>query len=181
MTPRSRRVLSGTVLLLLVLASPVSQGQTVSEAVVKAGFVYNFAKFTDWPPSALSANGAVQLCLTGGDPLGAVAGAIEGRTLQGHAVAVRRGVRTDELRGCHIVYMTDGDDRRQSDALRALRGLPVLTISDSDGFSEVGGMIGLVAVGDRIQFEVNAEVAQAAGLKISSQLLRLARTVRGRP
>jgi len=93
---------------------------------------------------------------------------------------VRHHVRVDELRSCHIVYMTDTDERRQTEALRALRGLPVLTIGDAEGYAEVGGMIGLVGVGGRIQFEVNTDLAQAAGLKISSQLLRLARTVRGR-
>jgi hypothetical protein len=105
---------------------------------------------------------------------------MEGKPLQGRTLTVRHHVRVEELRHCHIVYITDTDERRQTEALRALRGLPVLTIGDGEGFSEVGGIIGLVVVGGRIQFEVHADVAQASGVKISSQLLRLARTVRGR-
>lgn len=168
-------------MLLCLWGAPACRAQGVTEPLVKAGFVYNFAKFTEWPAGSIAAGAAVQLCLTAGDPLGAVAQAIDGKPLQGRAVVVRRQVRLEELRHCHIVYITDTDERRQSDALRALRGLPVLSVGDGDGFAEVGGMIGLLSEGGRIQFEVNSDVAQAAGLKISSQLLRLARTVRGRP
>jgi hypothetical protein len=167
-------------LVLQLLAGTACRAQAVSEPVVKAGFVYNFAKFTEWPPATLPNGGPVQLCLVAGDPQGAVAAAMDGKQLQGRALVVRRQVRPDELHNCHIVYLTDTDERHQGEALRAIRGLPVLSIGDGDGFAEVGGMIGLVAVGERIQFEVNADVARAAGLKISSQLLRLARTVRGK-
>jgi hypothetical protein len=174
-----RRRAAFLVLLAFAAGSP---SQPVSEAVVKAGFVYNFAKFTEWPAGTWAAgSGTVQLCLTGADPQGAVSAAFDNKPLQGRNLSVRRNVRLDELRGCHILYVNDPDERRQAEALRTVRGLPVLTIGDNDGFSELGGMIGLVSVGDRIQFEVNTDVAHAAGLKISSQLLRLARTVRGRP
>jgi len=151
-----------------------------SEPAVKAGFVYNFAKFTEWPPSALPTTGSVLLCMLGGDPQGAVAGAIEGKLLQGRTLTVRRQTKVDELHTCQIVYLTEVDERRQTEALRAIRGLPVLSIGDADGFAEVGGMIALVAVGERIQFEVNSDAAHGSGLKISSQLMRLARAVRGK-
>jgi hypothetical protein len=184
-----RLLMAGAALALLPLAgrfAPAAQAQSlgagaaVSEPLVKAGFVYNFAKFTEWPAAALPSTGPVVLCLTASDALGAVSQVMEGKALQGRTLTVRHHVRVDELRSCHIVYMTDTDERRQTEALRALRGLPVLTIGDAEGYAEVGGMIGLVGVGGRIQFEVNTDLAQAAGLKISSQLLRLARTVRGR-
>lgn len=177
----SCRVLQRAALLMLLLPAAWPAHAQTSEAVVKAGFVYNFAKFTEWPASALPSGQAVQLCLTGGDPQSAVTSVMEGKLLQGRAMVVRRQVRPDDLRQCHIVYFTDADERRISESLRQIRGLPVLSIGDSEGFTEVGGMIGLVAEGGRIQFEVHAEVTQRAGLKISSQLLRLARTVRGRP
>lgn len=178
--PFPAKALAMAALTLHLLVVPTSWGQSPSESVVKAGFIYNFAKFTEWPPAALAVGGSVQFCMTGPDPQGAVSQAMEGKPLQGRALVVRRNVRSDELRSCHIVYISDTDERRQGEALRAIRGLPVLSIGDAEGFAEVGGMIGLVAEGGRIQFEVNAEVAHAAGLKISSQLMRLARTVRGR-
>jgi hypothetical protein len=176
----STRLRRASVTALLALAAVVpAWAQSSSEPVVKAGFVYNFAKFAEWPAGAL--NGAqIGLCLIGADPLGSVFAVLEGRTLQGRTLAVRRNVRIDELKTCAIVFITDVDERRQSDALRALRGLPVLTVGDADGFADAGGMIGLVTADDRIQFEVNLDPAQRAGLKINSQLLQLARAVKGR-
>jgi len=156
-----------------------AQSPAPTDAVVKAGFVYNFAKFTEWPAGALPA-GHIVLCLIGLDAQGAVSTAIEGRPLQGRTLSVQRNPRNDELKNCQIVYLSDVDERRQSEVLRVVRGQPVLTVGDADGFAEVGGVIGLIAASGRMQFEINNEVAQAAGLKISSQLLRLARSVRGR-
>lgn len=165
--------------LLLAIGLPAA-AQQAAEPVVKAGFVYNFAKFTEWPLAAMPAGQPVQLCLAGTDAAVVPAAVFEGKVLQGRTLAVRRPTRPEELRSCHIVYLADTDERRQSEVLRALRGLPVLTVGDGEGFAELGGMIGLLVEGGRVQFEVNTEAAQAAGLKISSQLLRLARQVRGR-
>lgn len=159
---------------------PPALAQGSSEPAVKAGFVYNFAKFTEWPATVGSAQAPTALCLVGGDPLNAVTTLLDGRMLQGRALVVRRNVRSEDLKSCPIVYITDVDERRQADALRAVRGLPVLTIGDAEGFADAGGMIGLVAADDRIQFEVNLEAVQRGGLRIQSQLLSLARGVKGR-
>jgi len=161
------------------MSTAPAQGTATTEAAVKAGFVFNFGKFTEWPTGALPAS-QIQLCLVGQDPQGAVGMAIEGRTLQGRVMNVKRNPRTDDLKSCQIVYVTDPDERRQSEVLRAVRNQPVLTIGDVDGFTDVGGMIGLGAAGGLVTFEINNEVAQTAALKLSSQLLRLATTVRGR-
>jgi hypothetical protein len=182
---QSIRALLGLSLVCCSLLWPAQAcAQTVSVQAVKAGFVYNFAKFTDWPAGASAgagSGGQAQLCLLGPDPQGAVAATVGGKTLQGREITVRSKVRLEELAGCNILYLTDVDERRQAEALRTVRGAPVLTVGDADGFVESGGMIGLLTVGDRIQFEIQSDVAAAAGLRISSQLLRLARTVRGRP
>ena len=170
---------AAAVAVVVCLRGPPAQAESSADAVVKAGFVYNFAKFTEWPAGALSGS-QISLCLVGGDPLGAVSSLLEGKPLQGRTLAVRRNVRGDEIKGCSIVYLTDVDERRQNDALRALRGLPVLTIGDAEGFADAGGMIGLVSADDRIQFEVNIDTSQRAGLKINSQLLKLARSVKGK-
>ncbi len=177
--PRNCLAVAAAVLVIACPSRPVARAQSSPDAVVKAGFVYNFAKFAEWPAGALS-DSQVTLCLVGGDPMAAVSNLLEGKPLHGRTLTVRRNVRGDEIKGCGIVYLTDIDERRQNDALRVLRNLPVLTIGDAEGFAEAGGMIGLVASDDRIQFEVNIDVSQRAGLKIHSQLLKLARSVKGR-
>ena len=82
------------------------------------------------------------------------------------------------LKECHVAYIAESEDRRLPQLLRAMRKLPVLTVSDIDGFAEAGGMLALVQNDDRLQFEVNRDAATLAGLRLSSQLLKLARTVR---
>jgi hypothetical protein len=176
--PAAWRFAIATLLVVGAWSSP-ARGQSSSEPAVKAGFVYNFAKFTEWPTGAITGP-QINLCLLGADPLGAVSGLLDGRPLQGRSIAVRRSVRSDEIRNCAIVFVTDVDEHRQAEALRTLRGLPVLTIGDAEGFADAGGVIGLVAADERIQFEVNLEAAQHASLKINSQLLKLARAVKGR-
>ena len=167
-----------TLLMLGALSAPAG-AQSSSEPAVKAGFVYNFAKFTEWPAGAI-AGPQISVCLVGADPLGAVSALLDARPLQGRTIVVRRQVRGDDIKTCSIVFITDVDERRQTEALRAVQGLPVLTIGDAEGFADAGGMIGLVAADNRIQFEVNLDPAQRAGLKIHSQLLKLARAVKGR-
>jgi hypothetical protein len=159
--------------------STLAVAQSSSEPAVKAGFVYNFAKFTEWPSGALTGP-QFSVCLIGADPLGAVSALLDGRPLQGRTIVVRRQVRGDDIKSCSIVFITEVDERRQAEALRLVHGLPVLTIGDADGFVDAGGQIGLVTADNRIQFEVNLETAQRAGLKIHSQLLNLARKVKGR-
>ncbi len=159
------------------LSSAPAQVPPPSEASLRVGFVYNFGKFTEWPAQSLPA-GQVMLCLAGPDVQGAVA-TIEGRVIQGRTVRVRRVSRPDELKGCQMAYLTDLDERRVTDLLRAVRGQPVLTVGDVEGFVDLGGMIGLGLSAGRVHFDINQEAVQAGGLKLSSQLLRLARAVKG--
>lgn len=166
-----------------VFAAPRSAcaQSAASEAAVKAAFVYNFAKFTQWPGAAFGgAQAPLVLCVPAmlESALAQAFGAVDGKSAQGRTIRVRRVARGDELASCHIVYVSDSDARRGVEALRSLGGRPVLTVSDAEGFAETGGMIGLVYVEDRIQFEINVEATEHAGLKLSSQLLRLARIVK---
>jgi len=79
-----------------------------------------------------------------------------------------------------MMFIAESEERRIPELLRVVKGSPVLTVGDVDGFAEAGGMIGLINADNRVQFEINNEAAQRANLKISSQLLRLARLVKER-
>ena len=152
-----------------------------SEYAIKAAFIFNFAKFTEWPGAASGATlGPLVLCAYAGGRYDAALAAIDGKTVQGRIMRVRRGVRPDEIKSCHIIFIAESDERRIPELLRAVKGSPVLTIGDTDGFAEAGGMIGLITANDRVQFEINNEAALRANLKIGSQLLRLARLVKER-
>lgn len=165
----------------LLLLGSVGWSQTASESAVKAGFAVNFAKFVEWPVAALPMGTPMQWCFQSADVQTAFMRLADGKSMQGHPIVVRRVARAEDLKGCHVVYLGDLDERRLRELLRQLRAQPVLTLGDADGFVDLGGVIGLVAEGDRFQFEVNVAAAQEAGLKVSSQLLRLARQLRGQP
>jgi hypothetical protein len=157
-------------------ADPVVQG----ERAVKAAFIYNFAKFTDWPAAAGGTPDALVLCAFSDESYAPALAAIEGKPVQGRAMRVRRDVRLGDIKSCHMMFIAESAARRSPELLRAARAAPVLTIGEAEGFAEPGGMIGLIAEDNRVQFEINTEAVQRARLKISAQLLRLARIVKER-
>ena len=152
-----------------------------SEYAVKAAFLYNFAKFIEWPQAASGVTrGPIVLCVFAGEPYREPLAAIDGKSAQGRTLQVRRGVHPDEIKSCDMLFIAESEERSIPELLRLARGWPVLTIGDIEGFAASGGMIGLVYAEDRVQFEINNRAAQRANLKIGSQLLRLARLVKQR-
>lgn len=163
-------------LLTLLYAGPPLQAQALSEGQIKAAFLYNFAKYIEWPAEAFAAKEAsFSMCLVGRDSLGASLDSFEGKTVHGRTVVVRRIASTSEdFRGCHILFVSESEQRRVTSLVRSNQAA-LLTVSDIDGFIDMGGGIGLLNAEERIQFEVNLGVLQRASLRASSQLLRLAR------
>lgn len=153
----------------------------LGEYQVKAGFLFNFAKFTEWPANAWSSRDApLNLCIAGKDPFGgAVLAAFESRPIGNREFHSRRGITVDDLSGCQVLFIASSEERNLSAILRAAATRPILTISDIDGFIEAGGMIGLMTLDERIQFDVDLAACQRAALKPSSQMLKLARQVHG--
>jgi hypothetical protein len=119
------------------------------------------------------------VCSTARDALGTAIAALDGRVVQGHEVKVRRHARGDDIKPCHVLVVAGGEETKGTDWIKLTAGQPTLTVGDGEGFAEAGGMIGLVNAGNRIQFDINSAAAQRNGLTLSSQLLRLARNVRG--
>ena len=150
-----------------------------NEAAVQAAFVFNFARFTEWPPSAFgSKTSPLNHCLFG--PREALAHALNSlseRPVQGRPLHFIQMERLDELKNCHLVFMAEPDVKRRAQALQALAGQPTLTVSDIEGFAREGGMIGLIRVGTRLRFEINRIQSQKAGLRLAADLLNLATSI----
>lgn len=157
-----------------------AQGAGPQEYQAKAAFIFNFAKYVEWPPEAFpSKDSPVTLCILGRDPFGSALSAIEGRTAHGRPLRVRRNVPAEDVAGCNIAYVTESEERHVPVILKAIGTQPVLTMSDLDGFAEAGGAVGVFVVEDRLKFDANLTALQRANLKASSQALKLARTVFG--
>ncbi len=146
---------------------------TMHEDEVKAAFVYNFAKFIEWPSGKI--NEHINLCILGESPLGFSAlKAIDGRTAQDKQLVTKLLNKSDELKDCHIVFIAASERTKVEKLLKAAHQQHALTVSDMAGFAEAGGIIGLVKEDEKIRFEINLFAAKEAGLMISSRLLSLA-------
>jgi hypothetical protein len=151
-------------------------GASASE--LKAAFVLNFVRFTDWPPEVTHRNGPIVVCVMDADVAGALQQIIKGRTANNREIQSRWTRKDVDLRGCHAAYITGLDAKRSSEVITMLQDSPVLTISDDDQFAEHGGMANLFIEHDNIGIAVNMAAVQRARLQVSSKLLSLARIVR---
>lgn len=164
--------------LLCAAAGPAFAQSPASEYQIKAAFLYNFAKFIEWPAGApVSDAQTFTIGILGQDPFGPDIAVIEGKPVKGKSLRIVRGPTLDELKGCQVLFIGTTSGAEFQRILNHLKGRPVLTVGESAGFASQGGMIQLMTVENKVRFEINAEVAEKAGLKISSHLLRLARIV----
>lgn len=157
------------------LAQP-GAGRSPSEYEVKAAYLLNFIRFTRWTRAA---DGPFTLCVLGADPFGpALDATVTNERVGGRAVTVRRLSAQDDPASCHLLYVSPSEEPRLVATLARLQGQDVLTVSDMPGFVPRNGMIQLVTEGGRVRFDANLGAADAAGLMLSSDLLRVARNVR---
>lgn len=151
---------------------------------VKATYLYNFARFIQWPRDAFRDDKApFVIGILGNDPFGRILDdTMKAKTVAGRPIRVRR-FRWDReahrtaLRTCHLLYVSRSERRRVGDIVSALHGVPMLLVSDMDGFTGREGMIGLVLENGRIVFEINRSALERVRLRASSKLLALARIV----
>jgi hypothetical protein len=164
-------------LLAVLLAAPAGAGSqgTASEYDVKAAFLYNFTKFVEWPARAFHDDrSTVRLCVLGGDPFGESLREIAEGEVAGRRLTVLSTSLMSDPTGCQILFISRSERERLPEILAAVRDAPVLTVADTQGFLEQGGIVNFVLAGPRVRFEINQGAADRAGIKISSRLLRLA-------
>jgi hypothetical protein len=182
----ARAALAALVAAALLAAGATTHGQagaSTDEYSVKAAFLYNFAKFVDWPASAFDKPSApLVLAVVGSDPFGSILDrTTQGERVNGRDIAVRRLKWDDDLAATHILYVSASEWRRLPHVFDRLRGASVLTVGDHDDFATTGGVIHFTRENYRVRFEINVRAAERAGLRISSKLLQLARIVGGPP
>lgn len=164
------------------LPAAAESGASVGEYQVKAAFLYNFTQFTDWPPSAFSAtNAPFVIGIVGEDPFGKTMDAVvSGEVVRGRPLVVKRLRADEDLRSCHVLFISRSEQERLTTVLSQLKGSSVLTVSDINGFAQEGGMVNLLMVQKAVKLEINQAVAEEAGLQISAKLLNLARIAKSK-
>lgn len=149
------------------------------EHQVKAAFLYNFARFVEWPPDAPEGDGSFVIGVFGPDATSrALEATVEGKSVGGRTIQVRPVKSQDEARQCHMLFVGSEASDQLRPMLKAVRGSAVLTVGDSEAFAREGGIVNFVMQDHHVRFAVNTDAAARAGLKISSKLLQLAIIVR---
>jgi hypothetical protein len=171
------RPLSALLIGLLLLAGDASAA--LSEHRLKAVFLFNFSKFVEWPPSAFAASDApFVIGVFGRDPFGSdLDDVVRGETVNGRRLQIQRVQTVQDAAACQILFIPESERANLDEILAALSRSNTLTVSDLDGAARNGAMIRLVTDHDKIRLRINVESARAAGLTISSKLLRASEIV----
>jgi hypothetical protein len=152
----------------------------VNEYQLKAAFLYNFGKFVEWPSSVFKAPAdPFAVCVLGEDPFGRALGDVMyGKALFGRPVQIRRVPNVQQGSFCQILFISSSERKSFRSILTDLKASPVLTVGDTEGFAEAGGVANFTLDGEMLRIEINIEAARQKSLLISSKLLNLARIVR---
>jgi hypothetical protein len=155
-------------------------GADVTQPALNAAFLFNFAKFTEWPAAARK--GPLNLCVLKDDASErALAKLVADARIDDRPLQVESGVTRSRLRGCHVLYIGDVPAAEARAIVADLRDASVLTVSNGEKFARHGGVIGLVIDAGKMRFAVNNDAAQRAGIKLAAQLLSLATLVKDDP
>ena len=180
--PRGWAPLAGVVvaLVLLVTTGLLAQQSKPNEYQVKATYLYNFGRFVRWPSTVPAGKGdSFSVCVIGQDPFGSILDStLAGEALDGKPVVLRRISKPQDAGECRILFISSTEEKHLSEILTALDQSGVLTVSDMPGFTRRGGMIQFVLEGDRVRFEINLASAESARLVLSSELLKVAASVK---
>jgi hypothetical protein len=162
------------VMLIPCPAQPEGVPQAPSEYQVKAAYLFNFAKFVEWPEPQ---RGPFAICVLGQDPFGeALDHLMERKAVNGRPIVIRRSNDLAVARSCQILFISAPGAAQMVEIIKAVRDSSVLSVSENPQFCLSGGVIAFVMEGQRVRFQINAAAAVRANLKISSKLLQLAVT-----
>jgi hypothetical protein len=160
--------------------SPLARSQTAStENKLKAAYLFNFARYTEWPSAALpESDSPITIAILGDDPFGEILDkTVQGRLIDQHPVRVRRTRNLAEAASGHIVFVSPSESARMTDVLGVLNGKPVLTVGNDAQFLKAGGMIHFLIEQDAVRFNVDLDSVEKSGLRIRSRMLDSAKKV----
>jgi len=181
---REGRLAVATVVLAVALVLPggTAAAQSASAPAMKAAFLYNFAKFAQWPADALPPGQPLVLCvLDDHEVADALEQMVRAQIVEGHALTLRVVSADGPIRSCHLLYAGGPDSKQAAQLMNTLTGAAVFSVGDRDRFAERGGVAQFFVENDRMRFAINTVAAQRARITLSSKLLSLAKIVKDAP
>lgn len=175
--PQNMARLTAAVLLFLAMATQSPGIQSITEDQIKADYLFNFAKFIEWPADAFPAPEApLDFCTLGHSPVvDDIDTSVRGKSIGDHTIVVKHLHAVEEMKDCQLVFLAAGANKQEQKLIQSAKGAPLLLVSEIPGFSHAGGTIELIMEDGKLLFEVNLKAAESAHLKISSKLLTMAR------
>ena len=169
----------GLVIACATSAAPGVPEQQVDEYRVKAAFLYNFAKFVEWPAGAFQKpKEPISICVLGQNPFGrSLEDTLAGREIEGRTLAVRNVSNIKQVTGCHVLFVGSAGSAKLLPMLRDMNTPGVLTVGESDTSIAEGAVINFTMEGAKVHFEISLDAAEREQLRISSRLLSLAHVV----
>jgi hypothetical protein len=150
-----------------------------TEYEVKAAYIYNFAKFVEWPAKLKERDDLIHVCVLGDDLFGPAFATIEDKPVGERKIGIRRLTSLQHVGCCEILFICNSEESELDRIVEAVKGSPILTIGDTNGFTQHEVMINFYMENKKVLFEINPRAAIRSGLKISSVLLRIARIIGG--
>jgi hypothetical protein len=189
---RGRRWLRPALLALAVFCvsfwannAPSSETPTLTEYQVKALFLFNFAKYVDWPAEAFASDSdttPITIGIVGENKFGSdLKNLVAGKSIGGRNIVIRQITTEDDCSKCHILFISGSAKQHWKAILALVKNKPVLTVGETPEFLEEGGIINFIKIDARIRLKINLDAARQAQLQISSKLLSVADIVRGKP
>jgi YfiR/HmsC-like len=170
-----------TAVLALALASPDVRAQNVllTEEQIKAGFLFNFTKFVEWPPESFAdANAPIVIGIVGDSAVEKLLMEVAaGKSVNGRPVLVKHFKDLQDVRNCQIVFVGSSDEKRMPQILEALKASSVLSVGETPGFIPAGGMINFFIEDNKVRLEINLDAATRARVKISAKVIAVGRLV----
>jgi hypothetical protein len=170
----------GQYLLLGFVFAGAACAQTIDEYQVKAAFLYNFAKFVEWPALTFKTDkDPVRICVLGQDPFGSALGdAVGGKTVLGRPFALNDVSSGSQVTDCQILFISSSERKHLRSIFAELPTTGILTVGETDGFTAAGGIVNFKLSDGRVRLEINIEAAGQAKLRINSSVLSLAQIVK---
>lgn len=171
-----------SLVVLCVSVPSIDAQEAQPEYQLKAAFLSKFPEFTEWPESALNSRQTIDICVPRPSPFGkALDELVAGETLRGRTLVTREIGSVQAVDTCQLLFVPIQSALDRKQLLARAEKRPVLTVGDYPSFLDEGGIVNLRVVGGRVRFEIDVAAADRAGVRLSSQLLRLALNVRRGP
>ena len=165
-------------LAMMFLSAVPSSAQARDERAVKVALVFNLTKYVEWSQN----NSSLVIGFVGEGSMGELLQKVlEGKSSDSRPIHVVLSPSDEELKKCNVIYFGDAQPRKVRATLERVRSLNILTVGETESFTQEGGIVGLVRTGEQVQIQINQEAARESRLKISSRLLDLAVLVKPQP